>query len=101
MVATLPHFRAFRAEVHEVHNPPVEGVEGNAGPRQRRPKLILKLMTPRLRGGWVTKQMTRPAGRPMSAQGNLKESGDVIEIVPGDEEEWIPIPAVPKTVSYP
>ena len=22
-------------------------------------------------------------------------------IVPGDEEEWIPIPAVPKTVSYP
>jgi hypothetical protein len=22
-------------------------------------------------------------------------------LVPGDEEEWIPIPAVPKTVSYP
>ena len=37
----------------------------------------------------------------MSAQGNLKETGDVIEIVPGDEEEWIPIAAVPKTMSYP
>ena len=67
---------ATGAESNEGNNPPVEG-------------------------GWVTRQVTPPAGKPMRTQGNLQESGDMIEIVPGDEKEWIPIPAVPKTVSYP